>query len=237
MTSIDDYTEDIIQISHIISDKKRLSIILFLLEKKASVNEIVESLKIDQPRVSTHINLLFESNFVSVETVGRQRFYDIKNKSWMKNLLSIMTQRNSSTNSVEFPKRSREAEKLVQQNSPIRQARTCYDHLAGVSGVHLLDILLNNNYLEIKKIKNRPDYVLTSKGKEFFTKLGIEFNEPLKKTRKFAYGCPDWTERRYHLGGYLGLQILDYLESEEIIKHDKKTRIVFLNKPIDSIFA
>ena len=36
------------------------------------------------------------------------------------------------------PKRSSQAQREVRRNTPLRKARTCYGHLAGVAGVALL---------------------------------------------------------------------------------------------------
>jgi hypothetical protein len=43
---------------------------------------------------------------------------------------------------------SPQAAREVRRNSPIRQARTCHDHLAGVAGVSLMDAMLQRGWLE-----------------------------------------------------------------------------------------
>ena len=40
------------------------------------------------------------------------------------------------------PKFSPQSQREVRRNTPLRQARTCYGHLAGVAGVALMDLSL-----------------------------------------------------------------------------------------------
>ncbi len=42
------------------------------------------------------------------------------------------------------------------------------------------------------------------KGAEVFGKLGLDLDMLRRERRRFAFACPDWTERRPHLGGMLG---------------------------------
>jgi hypothetical protein len=51
----------------------------------------------------------------------------------------------------QFPPPSHQAAREVRRNSSIRQARTCYDHLAGVVGVTLMDTMLQQGWLEVSK--------------------------------------------------------------------------------------
>lgn len=40
----------------------------------------------------------------------------------------------------------------------------------------------------------------------------------------FAFGCLDWTERRYHLGGALGAAFLVRLTKDGVVHHRNETR-------------
>ena len=46
------------------------------------------------------------------------------------------------------PKFSPQSQREVRRNTPLRQARTCYGHLAGVAGVALMDEMLGLKWLE-----------------------------------------------------------------------------------------
>jgi hypothetical protein len=45
------------------------------------------------------------------------------------------------------PRHSALAEREVRRDTPLRRARTCYDHLAGAAGVALLESILAQGWL------------------------------------------------------------------------------------------
>ena len=227
---------EIKKISQILADEKRLKILVYLLENSATVSELVENLEIDQPRVSSHLAILLESELVSFEATGRQRFYYIQNKEKVSKALDSIYNLNNKYTQKSI-KRSKQAEKLVQENSPIRQARTCYDHLAGVIGVQMLDLFLENGWLVAKNEDNKTNYFLTDYGKEKLSSIGINIRNRNNSKRKFAYGCLDWTERKFHLGGLLGYEILNYMEKNDYIVRRKTDRSLIVNKTPKSLFS
>ena len=111
--------------------------------------------------------------------------------------------------------------KGAEEYEKIRQARTCYDHLAGVEGVRLMDSLLQMKWLRQTDSSPKVTFQLTSEGEEGLDKLGVIRADARKSRRLFAYGCLDWTERRYHLGGSLGKAILDQMVLVRVVE---KTR-------------
>ncbi|MBX8828002.1 transcriptional regulator, partial [Ochrobactrum sp. SFR4] len=62
----------------------------------------------------------------------------------------------------------------------LREARICYDHLAGEAGVTLFNGLTARNYLEHSE---QDALQLTSEGREFFSGLGLEL-KPLESKRR-----------------------------------------------------
>ncbi len=92
-------------------------------------------------------------------------------------------------------------------NLAIRQCRTCYDHLAGVAGVDLLNEMLRLRWLRKSKIKGKSgniNYELCESGLQSLKARGVDVEGAINSSRLFAYGCLDWTERIPHLGGSLG---------------------------------
>jgi hypothetical protein len=120
----------------------------------------------------------------------------------------------------------------VQRDMPIRQARTCYDHLAGVAGVQLLDALLMRGWLATDD-GPRPRYHLTQAGETALRARGVDIETAQRARRMFAFGCLDWTERRPHLGGALGAAILATLEEAGAIQRDGAGRTILLTQPLD----
>jgi hypothetical protein len=126
---------------------------------------------------------------------------------------------------------SPQAAREVQRNTILRQGRTCYDHLAGVVGVQLLEALLRCGWLE-ESAGLRPRYHLTPPGRQGLQSRGVALTEAGKTRRQFAYGCLDWTERRAHLGGALGAAILQALSAAGYVRRQHRSRAVTLRQPI-----
>ncbi len=77
-------------------------------------------------------------------------------------------------------------------------ARICYNHLAGRRGVALFEALL-----KIGAIAWRDGQLELGDNHQVFARFGID--NPASSCRE----CLDWSERRSHLGGALGRQIMD----------------------------
>ncbi len=88
----------------------------------------------------------------------------------------------------------------------MREARSCYDHLAGRLGVALRDGLVASGTLVA--VDDR-DHVLTGAGRRRLRALGIDPDALTARRRLFARSCLDWTERRPHLAGSLPAAILE----------------------------
>ena len=126
---------------------------------------------------------------------------------------------------------SPQAAREVRRNTALRQARTCYDHLAGVAGVELFDAMVERSWIRIEAgaAGPRPAYRLTPSGEAALRARGVN---PSRAHRRFAYGCPDWTERRFHLAGGLGAQILEALRRSGIVRQKSGTRAVTIEQPL-----
>ena len=124
------------------------------------------------------------------------------------------------------PERSAQAEREVRRDTPLRRARSCYGHLAGVEGVALMDELLELGWVVVQGDGFHAPVRLTSEGAEAMARLGIDADGLSNKKRKFAFACLDWTERRYHLGGALGGELLLALETDGYVKRLPASREV-----------
>ena len=129
------------------------------------------------------------------------------------------------------PKLSSQAKREVRRDSRLRQARTCYGHLAGVAGVALMDELLGLEWLEETPSPvsgNRVCYAMTPKGLQAMEGLGVDVSAAAKSTGNFAFGCLDWTERGHHLGGALGRAVTAFLTEQGFVGRTPGSREVTL---------
>ena len=128
-------------------------------------------------------------------------------------------------------KRGAQAEREVRRDTLLRQARTCYAHLAGVAGVALMEELIRSECveeLEVPVSGNRVGYGLTTKGHMVISDLCVDLVAAEKSTGEFALGCLDWTERGHHLGGSLGRAVTARLSELGLIARTAGTREVKL---------
>ncbi|MBM3183970.1 MAG: hypothetical protein FJZ64_01520 [Chlamydiae bacterium] len=103
-----------------------------------------------------------------------------------------------------------------------RFARSCYGHLAGITGVKITQALISKGCLQIID----DHFILTKVGETLFQELGIERSSLAHiKTSKL---CIDGTERRPHLAGHLGRLLLDCLMDKKWVVRKEQTRILHI---------
>ena len=72
-------------------------------------------------------------------------------------------------------------------------------------GVRLYDSLLANGHIREKA----EEVALTDAGTDFMRELGIEIESLDQARRPLCRSCLDWSARRTHLSGSLGVALLD----------------------------
>jgi len=218
----------LVQRAQAFADVTRMRILLLLLEGEATVSDIATRLDVPQPRVSTHLAFLRQVGLVSVNRLGRQHVYrpDTVRIEAVLEALRALT--------PTTPPRSLQAVREVRRNTTMRQARTCYDHLAGVAGVQLLDAMLRRGWLEPNTdIEHLPSlYRLTPQGSQALSARGVDIVRAHQGRRRFAFGCLDWTERRAHLGGALGAAIFEAMVTAGMVQRQPQSRTIVFQKPV-----
>jgi hypothetical protein len=86
----------------------------------------------------------------------------------------------------------------------LRQARTCYDHLAGRLGVEVTQALVARDVLRL----GDGAFGLTASGERLLGGIGVNVAAAHEARRSFARACLDWTESHPHLAGALGAAVL-----------------------------
>jgi hypothetical protein len=127
----------------------------------------------------------------------------------------------------------------------LREARTCYDHLAGRLGVEILESLVRRNALartdggtgaerrpEDPLAAQLPDgpYRLGPAATAVFEELGVDLSRIAnrKSSRRLLRFCVDWSEQRYHLAGRLGAGLTEALLERDWIVRRPRQRAVDL---------
>jgi len=144
---------------------------------------------------SNHLSKLVDGGLVSVEREGRHRYYRLANAE-VAHALEALAVLAAPVRSLEQP-RSREARAL-------RDGRCCYGHLAGRLGIAVTDALVARAV--IRPVDGKL-YDVPPAGRAWLEDLGLDL-DAMRSRRGAARQCLDWTERRHHLAGPLGVALL-----------------------------
>ena len=164
---------------------------------------------------SNHLAKLVDGGLLSVEREGRHRYYRLANAE-VAHVLEALAVLAAPVRSLEQP-RSPKARAL-------RDGRCCYGHLAGRLGIAVTDALVARGVIVPGDDKL---YEITSEGRGWFEDLGLELSD-LRSKRGAARQCLDWTERRHHLAGPLGVALLSRMVALGWIDADRASRAVKL---------
>jgi DNA-binding transcriptional ArsR family regulator len=224
--------ESLVQLAHALADETRLRILTFLLSGEATLHDVVTRLHLPQSWAANQLALLRQAGLVSLNTAGRQRVYrtDVARVQTLLKALQALA--------PAPPPRRAKATREVRRNTALRQARTCYDHLAGVVGIQLLDEMLRRAWIRIDDEEPGPHrhYRLTPQGIHALGVRGINVARATRARRQFAYGCLDWVEGGMHLGGALGAEILEALLAVGVVRQQRQGRTIVLPKPLTEWF-
>jgi len=206
-----------------LGETTRLAILSALLEREATVSDLASQLDLAQPRVSTHLARLRTAGLVSRASSGRHRTYRVA-ADRVKRLLDALYAAGSGALRQPSPRAGRER----RRDPPLRHARTCYDHLAGVEGVQFLREMRRRRWL-LEGMRDGPAYEVTPSGLRALVRRGVDVDAARASRRRFTAACLDWTERQPHLGGALGAAILGALFAAGYVRrrpHRRDVRIV-----------
>lgn len=214
---------DVTTILRLLSDKSRVNILDILMDGRAyTVNEITSFTKLKQHTVSYHLKLLTEANLTTVTQYGKFRYYSISD-TITPELFEILSNYSPLEPTKSYNQHFAKKE--------LKQARTCYDHLAGELGVKIKDFLTSENIIATDK-SDSGNYIVTTSGEVFIKEeLDINVNDLKNKKRKFCINCLDWSERKNHIAGALAKAILDFLiENNYIIRNSGSRAIKITDK-------
>jgi hypothetical protein len=106
----------------------------------------------------------------------------------------------------------------------MREARTCYDHLAGRLGVAIAEGLVKRGAIELEDEAG----LVTKQGIVLLRRAGIAFldgpSSAARSARPLCRPCLDWSERRVHLAGRLGAAICRHALDKRWVRRLDDTR-------------
>jgi DNA-binding transcriptional ArsR family regulator len=214
MDVIPDVDAAVSRIAAAIGEPARARMLFALLDDRARTStELALLAGVNPSTASAHLARLRAERLVHVEVQGKHHYYRLQGRRVARALeeLSALAGRPHDPFVPNTP-------------GPLRSARTCYDHVAGALGVVLHDRLRSLGWLRGRGADGDRSYDVTATGAEGFQALGVNLERARDARRRFAYGCLDWSERRSHLGGALGAELLNLLVRKRWVSHYRDDR-------------
>lgn len=204
---------DIESFARTLGDPTRIRMLTLLMEGRAlTAKELAYGAGVEPATATAHLKRLLDDRLVTVAAQGRHKYVRLASPD-VAQLIELML-------SVAPRVALRRPQPRVEER--LRQARMCYDHLAGELGIGLADALVKQGMLH----KEEDAFAVTRRGAAWFAELGIDLDAIRGKRRKFASQCLDWSERRDHLGGALGAALAERLLDLGWIARTRNSRAV-----------
>jgi DNA-binding transcriptional ArsR family regulator len=180
------------EVAALVGDPARANILCALLDGRAlTATELAFAAGVSPQTTSGHLGKLLAARVLLLMKQGRHRLLSPGGSACRADAREHHERR------ADRPPRFQPKSKLDEK---LRQARTCYDHIAGLLGVGLADGLAEREFV----ILGEEAGEVTSAGADFLSELGVDLFAARAKRRVFCRPCVDWTERRPHIGGAVG---------------------------------
>jgi DNA-binding transcriptional ArsR family regulator len=192
----------------LLRDPSRVAMLLSLMDGLARpASELAAIAGVARSTASFHLDRLRLGGLVVAEPSGRHRYFRLAGEH-VADALEALAHHAAPRAKASAPDPAREA---------LAHARTCYKHLAGKLGVAWLEALQRQRMIR----SDDGALALEPRGVACFQDLGLQ---PTRWPRGKL--CLDWTERRHHLGGALGVLRTQRLQSLRWLARREDTRVL-----------
>ena len=215
---------DIARIAALIGDPARANMLTALMSGKAlTATELSQEAGITLQTASSHLAKLDAGGLLSPRRQGRHKYFSLASDDVARVLESLM---GLAAGSGHLRTRT------GPRDEALRNARVCYNHLAGHMGIQMFDSFLRQSFLEV----DANGLTLTEPGARFVVEFGIDLAELKAKRAPLCRECVDWSERRSHLSGSLGRAMLSRMEQLGWAKRTPESRVVRFTKTGEAKF-
>jgi DNA-binding transcriptional ArsR family regulator len=178
------------EVGALLAEPARAAMLLVLSDGTARpAGELARLAGVGAATASAHLKRLLDGGLLALHVQGRHRYYRLADDE-----VSAMLE------ALAMPRTRGAAIKPV-ADAAVRRARTCYRHLAGQLGVAFCESMLERDYLEAASegLRLRPACA------HALIDAGLDADAADGLLRLHGRSCVDWTERRLHVGGPLGV--------------------------------
>lgn len=209
---------DIARVASLMGDPARANMVMALMGGRAlSAADLAREGGVAPSTASGHLDKLVSAGLLKVRSQGRNRYFDIAEPDVAQAVeaLIAVAARAGHLRSRPGPR-----------DAAMRHARSCYDHLAGRVAVDLFAHWLEAGVL----CRRGGDVHLTRKGRDFLSRGGVALAELEGGKRPLCRCCMDWSERRHHLAGTLGAEVLALAVARGWAVRNPKVRAVSFSR-------
>lgn len=185
---------------------------LLMSGRALTAKELAYGAGVEPATGTSHLRRLADNGLVAVRAQGRHKYFQLASPEVARCVESLLV--------VAPPVRAVPS----RVEHPLREARYCYDHLAGRLAVVMTHALLAGGHL----VRRENDFVPTKKGERWFALFGLDLATVAAQRRIFAPACMDWSERKDHVGGALGAALAKRLEAARWVKRHAGSRAVMV---------
>jgi DNA-binding transcriptional ArsR family regulator len=208
---------NMVEVAALVGDTARATMLSALMGGQAlTASELATRARITKSTASGHLTKLVRARLLTVTQKRRNRYFRIASPLVAKMLESI-----KAVAAIEAPARH---QPRSTHDDRLRLARTCYDHLAGRLGVAISDALVSKGFVVLTDDGGE----VTAAGAHFLADFGMELTPKSKGKRIFCRPCLDWSERRYHIAGHVGAELLRRFAELGWFERDGDSRAVWV---------
>jgi DNA-binding transcriptional ArsR family regulator len=181
------------ELGALLAEPARAAMLLALMDgTMRPAGELASIAGVSAATASAHLKRLLDGGLLGLHEQGRHRYYRLANDdvaAWLE--------------AMALPHTARAAPKPPPRDAMLCRARTCYRHLAGQLGVALCEAWLQRGWLRAES----EGMLLLPTATQALVRAGWQAAPTKQLLELRGRGCLDWTERRLHLGGPLGVAI------------------------------
>lgn len=218
------------RIAALLGDPARAAMLSVLMDGRAlTAAELARAAGVTPQTASGHLGQLAEAGLLAVARQGRHRYHRLASPGVARMLEGVMAVAAATPAPPSIRPRSVRPPSIRPpgpRDAALREARTCYDHLAGRLAVAMAESLVARGAVEL----GEDGGALTPAGEVFLRGLGVDLDaaRPAGRPRRrvFCRPCLDWSERRPHIAGTLGAALLTTCLARGWVRRSEGSRAV-----------
>jgi DNA-binding transcriptional ArsR family regulator len=215
---------DVAAAAALLAEPARVELVLAVIaDGRLSASELAARAGIARSTASGHLRRLVDGGFLVVTDQGRNRYYELSGVGVAEAVEGL---------SRIAPERPVRSLKEATRGELLREARTCYDHLAGRLGVALARALEQRRIV----VRSNGGYELGESAATELQRLGIDLDGLAQLRRPLVRGCLDWSERELHVAGAVGAALTARLFELGCLVRRDRTRSVAVTETGRGIF-